>query len=241
MVVGGENVKEKRKAAGGQGPKAKEAKSAGKGTQATSSAASSGLARKDPAATEEAAAVKHLSASLKESKVLMTLMLKQILRNTQDNRDLMGVLFETWLGPAASLVATMAKQQNLRYSTGARSRGHGLGPPHLYTFAGTLGALAVQAKETPSAAEAQGNLDTYSNKAMLDKSEIIKFCRLTPLFEKSKIRITMSFGVGMEAQACRNSLVKMLSATEGFEYKAGRAPAGYMERELGQWLQALLA
>ena len=71
-MVEDEKVKEKRKAAGGQGPKAKEAKSAGKGstTLATSSAASSGMARSNPAATEEAAAAKHLSASLKENKVL---------------------------------------------------------------------------------------------------------------------------------------------------------------------------
>ena len=230
----------KRRASGGRAPKAKEAKGAGKGKLSlpASSAASSGLIG---SSEQEAAAAKHLSNSLKESRVLMTLMLKQILRNTQDNRDLMGVLFETWLGPATSLVATMAKQQNVRYSSGAKSRGHGLGPPHLYTFAGTLGALAVQAKETACAAEAQGNLDTYSSKAMLEKSEIIKFCRLTPLYEKTKIRVTMSFGVGQEAQACRNSLVKMLTATEGFEYKAGRAPAGFMERELGLWLQALVA
>ena len=184
---------------------------------------------------------KHVNQAMLENKALMSLMVKQILNSAQTGRDLMGVLYDTWIVPIECQLIQVAKKQNLKYSEKVKARGHGLGPPHLYTFGGVLSGLASMVKDTESMIPVQEVIDNYIEKEATAKGETIKICRVSKACDSSKHRLTMAFSPTAEAMAARQAIMTALHKQKEFEHKQGRPPPSYMERELAEWLQTLLA
>ena len=129
----------------------------------------------------------------------------------------------------------------MKYSEKVKTRGHGLGPPHLYTFGGILAGLATMVKDTESMDPIQKVIDSYIEKEATSKGETIKFCRISKVYDSSKYRLTMAFSPTAEAMAARQAVMSALHNMKDFEHKQGRPPPSFMERELADWLQALLA
>ena len=176
-----------------------------------------------------------------ENKALMSLMVKQILNSAQTGRDLMGVLYDTWIVPIECQMIQVAKKQNMKYSEKVNTRGHGLGPPHLYTFGGVLAGLASMVKDTENMVPVQQVIENYIEKEATAKGETIKFCRINKVYDSSKFRLTMAFSPTAEAMTARQIIMTALHKQQEFEHKQGRPPPSFMERELADWLQALLA
>lgn len=199
----------------------------------------------------------HLQLAAKEYKQLLPLVIKQLLKVTQNNRDFEGALMDTWLGPKKDVVFTTTTTQNGRYSVAVRDRGHGKGPPHLYTMAGVVGGLAkhrdVEEVEGEDAVLAEGAeeeakgrdtmkgmLETYSTWTEIQKADFVKFCRVGKVYQEDKMRLTLMMAPTQAAMEARIQIVKILDNRPGWVRKTGRPPAGYMERQLGEWLQHIL-
>ena len=192
---------------------------------------------------EEPVDKKHIGEAMKENKVLMTLIMKQILNSAQCNRDVQGVLFETWLMPIGTRIVELAKKQNLKYSEKVKVRGHGLGPPHLYTFGGVLAGIQELKKGSEMEEKINKVVELYIKMSVVEKGEIAKFCRISKIYDTTKYRVTMCFGPAEDAVRARAIIMTAMHSLEeemGFEFKQGRPPPSYMEREIGSWLQALL-
>ena len=84
---------------------------------------------------------KHLEKDKEGSKLFM-LLIKSILHSLQLGRDLASVVYLTWLFPVNHAVVEGGKEQNSMYSEHTYGvRGHGLGPPHIWTYGGMIKAL----------------------------------------------------------------------------------------------------
>jgi hypothetical protein len=210
-------------------------------------------ARKGDQAKSEAKEKKEKPKTDKHMSVLMTLVLKSILRNFQDGRDLQAVVFDTGVAEAslpeleaASAEATGYNEQTLG------NKGHGLGPPHPYILGGLVDSLMEQLK-LKAAIEASfremaqrmellaQHLEASSIEA---KCEMCRFFKLTKCYktrgETQKMRITMAWGVDQKSQDARALIKAALTQLSLVEFKMGRPPPGAMERELQEWLETFL-
>ena len=83
--------------------------------------------------------------------------------------------------------------------------------------------------------------DEYKKLSLTQRSEIIKVCKCQKFFDKTQKKLVVSFGSGPEGRRCRELVLPKLSEIEGAVHRLGKAPRGYMERELGEWLGHLLS
>ena len=182
---------------------------------------------------------KILSQALKEHKGLFALMIKQILVNTQADRDASMILFDVFLASATALLIVKALNQNKLYSKKTQKRGHGLGSPHLYTAAGLLNRLMDMIQENMKP-DLKVFTDLWPKLSDEEKTDLIKFCRIVKTYEGARKKLIISFGPSPQAQKLRCVFMSSLNSLEDVTHKMGRPPAGYMERELSQWLEVLV-
>jgi hypothetical protein len=176
---------------------------------------------------------KEAEAASGQSK-LMILILKQLLNLVQGQRDLQSVLFDVVTIPAKSALAVACSVQGKRYASAASVKGHALGPPHLYIF-GTM--LNWAGKESEAL---QTAFEKYQKMGITERAELIKLCKCSKLFDPEMKKMVLAFGPGPGAQECRAKLLQALVAIPEASHKIGKAPKGYMERELQNWLTDLL-
>ena len=171
---------------------------------------------------------------------LKVLMIKQILRSEQRGRDLEGALFDTCIGPAEDAMVEKMTSQNQLYAKATKeAKGHGLGPPHVWTFGGLLGGLiekgdAVGGQNLAVLKRYYGEYDGLSTE---EKCDMVRFCRLTKVFNKTQKRITIC--IRERHSDLRVAMLAALTQTD-WSRKHGRAPPSHMERELQAWLEVLL-
>ena len=175
-----------------------------------------------------------------ELKQPMTLVLKTQLRGEQRFREVEGVVFDTYVGPADSLFLNQLTQQTQSYSAKVKgNKGHGFGPPHVYAFLGFLEGLVKGHKE-----EVRGrNLETltkykteYQEATWQEVADQILAFKLTKVYDRDKRRLTMSISPTLpDLRKCIAGCMDQIK----WERKYGRAPPSHMERELQAFLEAL--
>lgn len=175
-----------------------------------------------------------------DHKKLMTTMLKFTLQLGQSRRNVEGVLFDIILVRADSQEVIGMQDQTHTYGQKVKElgKGHGLGSPHVYAWMGLIAALN---KRTGGiTAEAAKALKEYADKLAQQTVTLLhdecRFCRVDKVYNPQLKRITLS----VEATGMRRAVVTALTDVGG-AVKQGRAPASYMERELQEWLEAVLA
>ena len=109
-----------------------------------------GLKRAKAAAKPQAdssSSKKHITSAIRENKTLMSLMLKQILANTQADRDAASVLYDIYIAMAASEPVTVGLSQNTAYDKKVRKagKGHPYGTPNFWTALGVFVGVAQAA------------------------------------------------------------------------------------------------
>ena len=185
---------------------------------------------------------------------LMQAVLKSILRNFQDGRDVQSVVFDTALAESTLAEVEAAIEEAVQYNKQTHGvAGHGLGPPHLYVIGAFVDCLKDQidekAKTDPTAVPIATKLATLltflESATMEEKGRFIPFFKLTKCFKKrgetQKHRITFSFGPTKDAQDARDLLIKTLSSHSLVEFKVGRPPAGGLERDIQEWLETFMS
>ena len=159
----------------------------------------------------------------------MILILKQLLQVVQDQREVQSVIFDVVTLPSSAKLAKEMAIQGKRYAEAVAVSGHGLRPPHLYVFGSVL-------KWT----ENEEAYTKYKAMSLPRRADIIKLCKCSKLYDQSQRKMVLSFGTGPEGQECRNIVLPMIVAIEGAVHRLGKAPRGFMERELGEWLGHLM-
>ena len=76
----------------------------------------------------------------------------------------------------------------------------------------------------------------YEKMSIADRHDLVKMCKCAKLFNEDQRKMVLTFGSGAEGQALRALALPLILAVDGAEHKIGRAPRGYMERELENWL-----
>ena len=97
------------------------------------------------------------------------------------------------------------------------------------------------AAQNPSDNDMKSMQVKYESMNFAQKSEWIKACRLMNPYEDSHRIIVLSFGSGAEAQEVRNKVLAYLDNIEGTIRKTGKAPAGNLERQIGDFLMGMMA
>ena len=170
----------------------------------------------------------NLKAFTSDQWQMLTAMLKLVLQTVQFSREFQGILFDVFLVPADTPFAALASMQGKRYAL----------PPHAYVF----DALVSWISQPDSAT----SVDTlywkqYQTLSMDEKLELIKMCRIAKLFDPKMKKLVMCSGAGPEARALRSRLLQVLKAQEGRIWKAGRPPAGNLERLLCCWVEEMVS
>ena len=194
------------------------------------------------AASSAPAEKKKVTEVMRQHKTLFSLIIKQVLANTQAERDAMQILYDVYLSGAENPPILLATQQNTLYNKKIQKagKGHSLGPPFVYTALGLFAGILQVTPEGTKKDEIKNIIKTYKEYSLEEKVDLLKFCRIVKTFDSSKKKLVLSWGPGQLAQEFRSSIMGVLANTENMEYKVGRPPAGYMERELSLWLKELL-
>ena len=178
-----------------------------------------------------------------EVKTLAVLQTRQLLKLSDAVCSLEGAVYDTFLGPADAPEVTQMAAQTACYSaeTKAKGKGHGLGPPHLWSFGGLL--LALSERGVAVGAQNAEILAVWKAKwqdmSLEERSEIARYCRLAKTYKqegKAELRrITVCLS---QAHPLRAAVVGAMQQV-GWERKLGRAPKSMQERQLQDWLEAL--
>ena len=170
---------------------------------------------------------------------LMSVMVKQLLKLSQSQRDLEGAMFDTVLVKNSTAEAMEMQSQTKAYGDGVRGHGatHTLGPPHIWAWGGLMQALTRRGPSIGAVTlQTLTDHNTWLASATTEeKADLIRFCRCHRMFNPEMRRITFS----LHDQALRTAVMSAL-VQAGCERKLGRAPAANMERELQSYVEALM-
>ena len=193
------------------------------------------------AASSAPAEKKKITEVMRQHKTLFSLIIKQVLANTQAERDAMQILYDVYLSGAEIPPILLAIQQNTLYNKKIQKagKGHSLGPPFVYTALGLFAGLLQIAPEGKKE-EIKNIIKTYKEYSLEEKVDLLKFCRIVKTFDASKKKLVLSWGPGQLAQEFRSTIMGIMTNIENMDYKVGRPPAGYMERELSLWLKEMI-
>ena len=164
---------------------------------------------------------------------LLILMLKQVLNLVQGQRELQSVLFDIVIFPATADIIQKCIIQGRRYAEAVKEKGHKQGPPRLYVF----GAILSWASETSESAK--DTYTKYKGLSLESRNDIIRLCKCSKIFNAETRKLTLTFGCGAEALALRSILLPLIIALPEASHPIGKAPRGYMERELEEWLVSM--
>ena len=77
----------------------------------------------------------------------------------------------------------------------------------------------------------------YKSLGIEARAELIKLAKCAKMYAPEQKKLALTFGVGAEAQQLRSLVISLIKGIDQASYKVGKPPAGYMERDLADWLQ----
>lgn len=188
-------------------------------------------------------------------KKLLTVLIKQVLANTQQLAWMVAAVFSTYLMPIQSNVVKALKTSRKLYADKCKEmgKGHALGPPegHLYmTLIMTLCTEDVGGKSRALLTDHGQFLDKINAQTVLRK---VKHIKLSKCYDSNQAKLTLFIEQGpwTDAENEEDPTEEQLKWTSikdtihrallqvGAIHKEGKAPAGVMEDELAAWLAGL--
>ena len=153
---------------------------------------------------------------------LLKIMVKSLLRCSQDQRDTTSCLVDVFLGPADSPIFDGIAGQTKAYAQLDQQAKDKVGSPHLIAFIGALDALVKKGESI-----GQANLEkltTYQAKVHAmepaELNEDVRLFRQFKCYDQKKKRLAVCMVKGEERKALVAALIQ-----SGFVRKMGRAPA----------------
>lgn len=161
---------------------------------------------------------------------VMPLILKTAAFLMQSTRDLESVAYDTFALPTDSLIvaAMGAKTKEWHAKAQEMGRGHKLGPPYLYAWAGLVETLA--AEDVGQANRVALQLQKYNHEWDTDRLLLsVGSCRSKTMYDPTLTRVVVALRGELE-EARRILLASLVQV--GGEHKMGRAPPGGLERAI---------
>ena len=172
-------------------------------------------------------------------KRMLILMIKQILRSAQHNRDMSGILLEVMVIHESEDALKMAKLQTVAYNTALKDKtktGEEMGPPHLLAFAGFLKGLLDKGETTMGKQLFSSLTDfkqEFDNMDIYSRSRVVRLFKIDKMYQQDQRRVSMCIFGDIAKDIVE--VTQLCTAT----LKIGRAPATFMERELQEFLEAM--
>ena len=190
------------------------------------------------AATKEAVSKKRRDADFRTGqKKMLTILVKQVLTNTQATRLFLSILCEVFIIKTDSMESTEMKKQTVAFQDLVEQRsGQPRGPPNQYAFAGLMKALVERGDGLGQYSAPMLELKEEFDKGSIEeRARIVKHCQLEKVYKPEQKKLVL----GVQHMQVPN-LMAAIQMT-GAEIKIGKGLMGYMERDLQEWLEALEA
>ena len=171
-------------------------------------------------------------------KKLMTVLIKQVLRSAQANRDFASILLEVLIIKGEEKPVQSAKLQTIAYNKLIKEKektSEELGPPHLLCFAGFLKGLISEGEAVGkhNLKELTVFLAEYEARSVAERNQWVRFFKVDKMYKAEYKRVSFSI-----QHRVSEALVSAAVQAGGVR-KVGRAPATFLERELQEFLEAL--
>ena len=157
----------------------------------------------------------------------------------QGQRDLEACVFDCLTGDSDSKIFIKMKEHTTAYSKLPQTEREARGSPHLEAFQGALAAMVEEGE-----AIGRANLEVlqkYQQEVRLmsieELSEQVRLCRQVRCFDEKQRKLLLE--MSRAKPEVRRALLEGLQQLK-FRLRQGRAPAGYLERELGSILEQVL-
>lgn len=184
---------------------------------------------------------KKLTKAQTENRGLWSLVLKALLQLQQDQRTLASAVLYVYTVKTESDEIVKMQEQGRAYADLCKDQpDHGQGPPHLFVFSALLTSLVER-----GAAVGQKNLGAlqlmqtrWTEWELDERADAVRICRQAKAWDQAIRKIYIAFGMGFRDEDKKALLASLVQI--GAVAKHGRAPAGGLERELGQWLSSFV-
>ena len=170
---------------------------------------------------------------------MLVLLVKQVLKISQGQKDLWSAVMETVLIEAEGDILKNMKLQTTAYNLRLENKEAtpaAMGPPHIYAMAGLMKAI-VETKEAVGKKNMEEMNEVYTKYMGMkveDRATMIRVCRTDKMWRADQRRLTLFLADQQISQLVVECLVQL-----GNTRKQGRAPATYLERELQEFVEAL--
>ena len=226
---------EKGRARGGE----QQVRGGGGGSSAAASASNEDPEKKKKAAAKkDAISRKRRDADFRSGqKKMLSMLVKQVLANTQATRVFFSILCEVFLIKTDSEESMEMRKQTIAFQGLVEQlSGQQLGPPNLYAFAGLMKALVARGDGLGQYSAPMLELKEEFDKGNVEeRAMIVKHCQLEKVYKPDQKKLVLCVQHMQVA-----NLMAAIKLT-GAEIKIGKGPMGYMERDLQEWLEALEA
>lgn len=161
---------------------------------------------------------------------------KATLSTLQSVREVESVLFDVALldKEAPTILAMKTATTEWMTKVTANGQGHGLGPPHLAAWEALAASLIELDIGAANKTALREHLEAFKVLTMIEKGIAVRLCKVKRTFDPLKVRLIISLRGSLEP--LRPTVISAL-VQAGASMKAGRAPAGNLERKLQQMLE----
>jgi len=165
---------------------------------------------------------------------LLINLLKQVLINQQQLREVMSVVLDTITMDSESKTIKDMQAESRAYAKAVREKGSATGPPTGTVFLALLESLAEQDVGQKNKGKLQEIVVGIKDEPI--GMDMVRVCRWARAFKEEKKKIILHIVQPEVRQVVLSSLEQL-----GGTLHSGKAPAGYLEDDLSQWLELLEA
>ena len=184
----------------------------------------------------------------KELRPVLRYLILTTLSLCQESRVAMGILLDVWVIPTAASLHQKLRETGRVYARKAEElgRNHTLGPPHVWMFGALLNYLKectdVRTQTRKALTEIAQAYETWDTALTC---QIVRMVRITKCFKSESKKLWISLGeVGMQVESkmshsLRLTLIRAMGDIPNHRRTQGKAPAGYTEQQLSEFLGRL--
>ena len=92
-----------------------------------------------------------------------------------------------------------------------------------------------------SSAEDQQFYEDYCLLRTVQRGVLIRICKVAKMYKQSEMTLVLAWGSSSEDALLRGWMLGKTQAEAAWSLKQGRAPQGYMERQLSLWATELMS
>jgi hypothetical protein len=191
----------------------------------------------------------------KELTIMISIMAKLLLQNSQGIREIAGCVWYTFILSASSDFAKATVEAGAKYAETVKGLAgeHTMGPPHVHKWLAAVLSLlkdpAIEAKKDLKAKLTEYYTRNIKDKSVLEVAASVLFFKVKPIFkgkgkkqQEMKIHFAIQKGTveveGLEMNQFENDtiIIEALISIGGIQ-KLGPGPAGQMERLVQTWIE----